>query len=538
MAKKERHTEKNVMEQMYKLMGDKFESVSQKSEMDLYVCFMGRIIGAEAKAKFGTCHKDYLNESEINAILQHALDSIQDKSDVTLIFDKKHILSIEHSWWRWFINKYIPKKINFAPSSVSEHRNILSDAIECLHYAFGNAIKRYDFPRYGSKEEKIKSFISILNHSNNENELDYIDVIKYITDGYKYAGLYTPYCSKIEGSLLINEIGNTICILTLVLLCHNCKIYIRDNSIVINEIKKLLSDSFSKKNLEIYYIDKEKNSFESLETHFDYIIQNPPYDKNTHLDFIRKSMSIANITINVSPIRWLQDPFFDKKRTSTLKQYDDVARHIQDIEILDFESKNIFDMSSFSDLAIYTISNKETNFDYKSYWKTFRNDIEISILDKVCFSNKTQKISNVKEKEKINGIRVPITVIGGNRGSLPIYKDIVYTIDGKVGDKDWTECKNMGGYTKQKGSPLPISIEFNTEEEAKNFWDSYNLKFFVVICDMTIQQQHIQDIVLPFLNDYSHKITNEELYKLFDLSEKEIEFIESYSTFYDKRKKK
>ena len=123
--------------------------------------------------------------------------------------------------------------------------------------------------------------------------------------------------------------------------------------------------------------------------------------------------------------------------------------------------------------------------------------------------------------------------------STGTYKDIVYTIDGKVNGKDWTECKNMGGYEKEKGSPLPNSIKFNTEQEAENFWNSYNdLKLLDVICDLTVQQQNIQLDRLPFLDDYTHKITDVELYDMFGLTDKEIKYVENFETFREKRRKK
>ena len=71
---------------------------------------------------------------------------------------------------------------------------------------------------------------------------------------------------------------------------------------------------------------------------FDIILMNPPYNKNLHLKFIRKCINISNKIINISPIRWLTDPFAQYKR-STLKQYEDVAKHIQSAE--SFKNNNI-----------------------------------------------------------------------------------------------------------------------------------------------------------------------------------------------------
>ena len=260
----------------------------------------------------------------------------------------------------------------------------------------------------------------------------------------------------------------------------------------------------------------------------DIILMNPPYDKNLHLKFLRKCINFAINIVNISPARWLQDPFAKDKR-STLKQYEDVAQHIASVDILNDKLKGQFDISAYSDLGIYILKDHKTNFDYKNFWETTRTDDEKSIIQKVCFSHKTKYISEVVEYDKLDGIRVMIGDIGGNRGTLPVYKDIVYTIDGNVGDKDWTECKNMGGYVKPKNSPLPKSIKFDTTSEAENFWKSYReLKFFNVLCNITIQQQHIQLNVLPFLKNYKKEITDNDMFNLFGLTDDEIQFIENY----------
>ena len=264
---------------------------------------------------------------------------------------------------------------------------------------------------------------------------------------------------------------------------------------------------------------------------FDVVLMNPPYDKNIHLKFLEKVINIANNIISIQPVRWLKDPFAMYKR-STLKKYENVAKNINSIE--EFKNKNYdkdrkFDIQIFSELGIYVIQNNNNKIDYKNYWKENRNKEEISIIEKVCFSDKCKYLNNVIEKNKRDGIRVPIALISGNRGTLPIYKDISYTIDGFINGKDWTKCKNMGGYEKPENSPLPNSIKFKTEEEARNFYNSYkNLIFLKMLCDITNQQQHIQDDRLPFLNDYSKEITDKYLYNLFELTENEIKYIENY----------
>ena len=43
--------------------------------------------------------------------------------------------------------------------------------------------------------------------------------------------------------------------------------------------------------------------------HFDVAIQNPPYDRNLHLKVLEQVLKVADKVINISPVRWLQDPF-------------------------------------------------------------------------------------------------------------------------------------------------------------------------------------------------------------------------------------
>ena len=253
---------------------------------------------------------------------------------------------------------------------------------------------------------------------------------------------------------------------------------------------------------------------------------NPPYDRSLHLKFLRKIIGISKNIVNISPLRWLQDPFHNDKR-STLKQYEDVARHIVDVEQVKNDGQ--FDIAIYSDLGIYVLKDTTTNFNYNDYWKSFKTEEDISLIEKISNNKSIRHLSDVVEVNKKDGIRVMIGIIAGNRGNSPVYKDIHYTIDGKVNGKDWTECKNMGGYDKEKGSALPNSIRFNTEQEAENFWHSYNdSKLLSVMCDLTVQQQNIYLAKLPFLDDYTHKITDDELYDIFHLTDKEIQYVESY----------
>lgn len=254
------------------------------------------------------------------------------------------------------------------------------------------------------------------------------------------------------------------------------------------------------------------------------IIMNPPYDKNLHLKILQEAMKHSDDIVNLSPIRWLHDPFASDKKSTEFERFKNIRKHIADIEVISAkEANDLFGINLFSDLGIYTINDKG-GFDTENFWKVFRSDNNINILGKI---KNHDCLKNHIEKNQRSGIRVPLTNIAGNRGNLPIYKDISVLIDGLKDGKDWTKCKNMGGYEKPENSLLPNSVKFDIVEEAQNFYNSFKTKFFRYICNITVQQQNIQTQVIPFMPTYKQEWTDEQLYKYFDLTQEEIDEIES-----------
>ena len=253
--------------------------------------------------------------------------------------------------------------------------------------------------------------------------------------------------------------------------------------------------------------------------HFDHIIMNPPYDGSLHLKILSEAMKYSNDIVNLSPIRWLKDPLAKDKQSTEYKRFANVRNHIESIDAITAEEANEhFGISLFSDLGVYHIT-ENGGLDTENFWKKFRSKENISIFEKV---GNHDSIKNHIDKNARNGIRVPLTTFAGNRGNLPIYKDISVLVDGLKDGKDWTKCKNMGGYEKPENSPLPNSIKFDTVEDAQNFYDSYKTKFFRYVCKITVQPPNIQTQVLPFMPTYTHPWADTQLYEYFDLTEDEI----------------
>ena len=106
-----------------------------------------------------------------------------------------------------------------------------------------------------------------------------------------------------------------------------------------------------------------------------------------------------------------------------------------------------------------------------------------------------------------HGANVLISGIAGGRGDKPILKYQGIVINGKTHDtnEDFLDAYNAEPKHKawQKNSYVTCAVSFDTVDEAKNFYDSYNTKFMSWVCNKTCQQQHIKFNYLPYMSDYT-----------------------------------
>lgn len=269
---------------------------------------------------------------------------------------------------------------------------------------------------------------------------------------------------------------------------------------------------------------QDPKSWGKINMNFDHIIMNPPYDKNLHLKILQEAMKHSDDVVNLSPIRWLQDPLAEYKKNSDWKKFCDIRERTESLDVVSAaEANKLFGIGAFIDLGIYHITPKGGR-DLTNFWKEVRKPAEVMMIEKLIVMK--DNLLNHIEKQKLDGIRVPLTDIGGNRGYKPVYKELAYVVDGKKDGKDWTKCKNMGGYEKPEGSALPLSVKFASAAEAQNFYDAFYTKFGSWLCDITHTQQHLQPSILPWLDDYTHPWTDEMLYEYFGLTPADVDIIE------------
>ena len=219
---------------------------------------------------------------------------------------------------------------------------------------------------------------------------------------------------------------------------------------------------------------------------------NPPYCRNLHLKILEQSISLLKDDgdcINLSPIRWLQDPLAKYKKNSDYCKFEEsVAKHIKSLsEIKAEDATGMFNVLFPQDLGVYILSQKG-GFDYITY-----NNGWAERLIKVIRSHPTHW-SDVSEENMIDGVRVKCQKIrnsgpSSNTTNLKSYTkprdayDLMYRsyscvfINGRQGDKWWTEFGNKNKYTKSIGTPLVNSIKFGNVESAKRFEQSCNTAF-------------------------------------------------------------
>src|SRR5574344_1903910 len=97
---------------------------------------------------------------------------------------------------------------------------------------------------------------------------------------------------------------------------------------------------------------------------FDIAIMNPPYDKNLHLKILEAVIPVANKVVNISPVRWLQDPLAKYKKNSDYKKFEEsISKKIESLDVIDSNNAQILFNAAFNmNLGIYIIGHGGYNY--------------------------------------------------------------------------------------------------------------------------------------------------------------------------------
>ena len=259
---------------------------------------------------------------------------------------------------------------------------------------------------------------------------------------------------------------------------------------------------------------------------FDHIIMNPPYDKNLHLKILKEAMQHSKEIVNLSPIRWLQDPLAEYKKNSDFKKFEDIIRRIKDLEVVPASyAEKLFNIGLPFNLGVYHIT-KNGN------WK---NEFRSPLLNKMVKKCLESSLKDHIIIDDLDGISLLISLFtGGRDGGLEeetpfMMKREKCFFTNKVNDiteKTYLEQRTETAWGNVKPKGENTNIKFSTKEERENFYSSWNTKCLRWLFNKEKVSASVHPQFLPYLGDYTHPWTDEMLYEYFGLNEEEIKEIE------------
>ena len=130
---------------------------------------------------------------------------------------------------------------------------------------------------------------------------------------------------------------------------------------------------------------------------FDCIIMNPPYKRNLHLKILAeaiKHLKDDGTCVNLSPVRWLQDPLAKYKKNCDLKRFESkIIQHIISLDTFDkSKTDQLFNIDTGT-LGIYVCSSKENSHRIDEFVRASSN----TILDRVIAKIKNNTVDNVEK---------------------------------------------------------------------------------------------------------------------------------------------
>lgn len=262
---------------------------------------------------------------------------------------------------------------------------------------------------------------------------------------------------------------------------------------------------------------------------FDHIIMNPPYDKNLHLKILQEAMKHSNDVVNLSPVRWLQDPLAEYKKNSDWFRFEDIRSKIENLDIVNAQSATaLFDVEFTMDLGVYHITSK-------GGWNEFeKNSIIKKVIESGHIGIPTVAFKNAKKKyfALLKGCDGSSHVeLGQKSDGFILRKETFYGkyfIDGKsINGKTLEECKKSNKKATNGNINEWRIAEFDTENEVQNFYDFTKTNFVrYIYINEGAGRLSPQLKFLPFMPTYTHPWNDSELYKYFDLTEDEVKKIE------------
>lgn len=362
-----------------------------------------------------------------------------------------------------------------------------------------------------------------------------IDRSKFMADGAKYFELFEKHIpTGMSGNVLVMSIGNLDCLDEIMSLNKDAKYVIVENSRIIKCLSKLFDGVLDIERIENDSLDLY-NIIKGLDMKFDCIIMNPPYQRNLHLKILAEAIKHLkdenSVCVNLSPVRWLQDPLAKYKKNCDLKRFEEsVAKHIENLDMIEaFEAQKLFNgAGSATVLGVYKCTKQL--YDVKIYIPQF----VLKILS-------TQISHPIFDIDKKDGYRVKIPFMftcaaGHTDGTLlEGIGPVRWFKDGIKDGKPWYEHFQRNQFSKTTDT-IPCSIKFSSQIEAENFCKQYNTKLCKLYTHHVKRDVNISPMTILWLGDainprtglkgYESEWTDDDLYKFFNITPEEQKVIE------------
>lgn len=261
---------------------------------------------------------------------------------------------------------------------------------------------------------------------------------------------------------------------------------------------------------------------------FAIVVGNPPFG-NLHLkviDSVIPRLENGGAGCFIHPARWLEDPLAELKRNSDRIKYKGIVDRLEDVEILDtIMVEKIFGIIRNGDLMISKVRSKPTGKKIEIY-----NDEARECIDVIVSYSKTHNLEGHVDVNQVDGWRVQIKALTAidphihsmsevdRKGQCNVFGMNRHNVfhNGFDGDVEWMKTRRQTTGRKASGAPLPYSIKFESEEEARNFEKSCNTNFYQNIIYLLKFDMHSPLKYLPWMGDYSHPWTDDDYCRFFD----------------------
>ena len=233
---------------------------------------------------------------------------------------------------------------------------------------------------------------------------------------------------------------------------------------------------------------------------------NSPCSGNLHLKILSHLISLypdAEI-VNLSPIRWLQDPLAEYKKNSDFKKFENIRKKISSIDILTKKETDAAFGIACEPVGIYTINDK-TPIMFSHYFG--KRIIE-----------RTEKFYSDYMKHEETPYKVPVARFHWTIGGTEYFEPFTLALS-----ENGIYVKS--GWTKGLHDTYEM-FYFDTEEELENFKAFLQLKSYKWILGHLLVGKRLPINLIPMMPTYEHPWTDEMLYEYFGLTKDEVKEIE------------